>query len=96
MKAFLGEMERRQVKYRTKKAMEYKKKQGSVVGAVPYGYRRNGKGLEPDEGEQAAICFINACYAKSFKLKTILPPCVKKASLRKWEGTSPLNRYGGS
>jgi len=29
MKAFLGEMERRQVKYRTKKAMEFKKAQGS-------------------------------------------------------------------
>lgn len=71
MKAFLGEMERRQVKYRTKKAMEYKKQQGSVVGAVPYGYRRNGNGLEPDEREQTVIAFINACYAKSFKLKTI-------------------------
>lgn len=71
MKAFLGEMERRQVKYRTKKAMEYKKNQGAVVGAIPYGYKRNGNGLEPDESEQAIICLINACYAKSFKLKTI-------------------------
>ena len=35
MKSFLGEMERRQVKYRTKKAMEYKKQQGSIVGP-PY------------------------------------------------------------
>ena len=31
MKAFLGEMERRQVKYRTKRAMEFKKAQGSIV-----------------------------------------------------------------
>lgn len=71
MKAFLGEMERRQVKYRTKKAMEYKKNQGAIVGSVPYGYRRNGNGLEPDESEQEVIRFINACYGKSFKLKTI-------------------------
>jgi DNA invertase Pin-like site-specific DNA recombinase len=33
MKAFLGEMERRQVKYRTKRAMEYKKSQGAIVGS---------------------------------------------------------------
>ena len=30
MKAFLGEMERRQVKHRTKKAMEFKNNEGSV------------------------------------------------------------------
>jgi DNA invertase Pin-like site-specific DNA recombinase len=57
MKAFLGEMERRQVKYRTKKAMEFKKAQGSVVGSVPYGYRRLQDRLEPDEAEQAGHHF---------------------------------------
>ena len=53
MKAFLGEMERRQIKYRTKKALEYKKGNGEVVGAIPYGYRREGKDLVPDLNEQA-------------------------------------------
>jgi DNA invertase Pin-like site-specific DNA recombinase len=48
MKSFLGEMERRQVKYRTKKAMEYKKARAEVVGSIPYGYRRNGKSLVED------------------------------------------------
>jgi DNA invertase Pin-like site-specific DNA recombinase len=71
MKAFLGEMERRQVKYRTKKAMEYKKQQGNIVGAIPYGHRRNGNGLELDESEQAVIQFINSLYLKSYKLKNI-------------------------
>jgi len=46
MKAFLGEMERQQLKYRTKRAMEFKKNQGAIVGAIPYGYKRNGNGLE--------------------------------------------------
>jgi site-specific DNA recombinase len=49
MKSFLGEMERRQVKYRTKKAMEYKKSQGAVVGSIPFGYRREGSALVADE-----------------------------------------------
>ncbi len=40
MRAFIGEMERRQVKDRTKKAMEHKKRNGEVVGSIPYGYRR--------------------------------------------------------
>ena len=53
MKAFLGEMERRQVKYRTKKAMEFKKAQGAVVGSVPYGYRRIENRLEPNEVVQS-------------------------------------------
>ena len=55
MKAFLGEMERRQVKYRTKKALQHKKAHGEVVGAVPFGYRREGKDLVPDLNEQAII-----------------------------------------
>lgn len=68
MKAFLGEMERRQVKYRTKKAMEYKKRQGNIVGAVPYGYRKNGSGLILDETEQQIIRLVNNLYKKSCKL----------------------------
>ena len=49
MKAFLGEHERRQVKYRTRQAMAFKRSQGSVVGSISYGYRRVGDHLEPDE-----------------------------------------------
>ena len=68
MKAFLGEMERRQVKYRTKRAMEWKKGQGAVVGAIPYGFRRNGNGLEEDQREQAVIRLVNDLYGRSSRL----------------------------
>ena len=40
MQAFMGEMERRQIKYRTKQAMAHKKASGQVVGSIPYGYHR--------------------------------------------------------
>ena len=71
MKAFLGEMERRQVKYRTKRAMEYKKSQGAVVGSVPYGYRRNGNGLQEHPEEQEVIRIVNQLYKKSPRLVDI-------------------------
>lgn len=62
MRAFLGEMERRQVKYRTKKAMEYKKQRGEVVGSIPYGFAREGKDSIPVEKEQEIIRIINQLY----------------------------------
>lgn len=62
MRAFLGEMERRQVKYRTKRAMEYKKQKGEVVGQVPYGYKREKNSLIPDEKEQDLIRIVNRLY----------------------------------
>ena len=71
MRAFLGEMERRQVKYRTKKAMEYKRGQGSVVGSIPYGYKRNGNGLDADEAEQDVIKFVNDLYQEASTLTDI-------------------------
>lgn len=72
MKAFLGEMERRQVKYRTKKAMEFKKEQGCIVGSVPYGYRRLGeKTLEPQKAEQRVIDLAKSLYGASYSLSAI-------------------------
>lgn len=72
MKAFLGEMERRQVKYRTKRAMEHKKSQGQIVGVVPYGFRRQGNDLIPDLSEQAVIKTVNAMYQAGSKLGEIV------------------------
>ncbi len=72
MKAFLGEMERRQVKYRTKKALEYKKSNGEVVGSIPYGFRRQGKDLLPNLTEQAVIKTINKMYASGTRLVDIV------------------------
>jgi site-specific DNA recombinase len=71
MKAFLGEMERRQVKFRTKKAMEYKKGQGSVVGAISYGYKRNGNGLVEEPHEQTIIRIVNELFLEDRKLVDI-------------------------
>jgi site-specific DNA recombinase len=68
MKAFLGEMERRQVKYRTKRAMEFKKNQGAIVGAIPYGYKRNGHVLEENPQEQVVIHVVNDLYKHSQRL----------------------------
>jgi len=72
MKAFLGEMERRQVKFRTKKAMEHKKAHGQVVGAVPYGYRREGDALVPDLAEQSVVRTVNAMYREGRRLVEIV------------------------
>jgi site-specific DNA recombinase len=72
MRAFLGEMERRQVKYRTKKAMEHKKSQGQVVGAIPYGFERQGNDLIPNLAEQAVIKTVNTMYHAGKRLVDIV------------------------
>jgi site-specific DNA recombinase len=72
MKAFLGEMERRQVKYRTRKAMQFKKSNGEVVGAVPYGFQRHGKDLLPDIAEQTIIRQVNEFYSQGRTLCEIV------------------------
>jgi len=81
MKAFLGEMERRQVKYRTKKVMEFKKAQGSIVGSVPYGYRRLQNQLEPEEGEQKVIAQAKSLYGASYSLSEICRRLTKQGHM---------------
>lgn len=71
MKAFMGEMERRQVKYRTRKAMQHKKGNGQVVGSVPYGYERAGNELVPVVTEQAVIKEVNELYQAGNRLVDI-------------------------
>ena len=63
MKSFLGEMERRQVKYRTKRAMQFKKSRSEVVGSIPYGCDRNGTDLVENPQEQKVISRANRLYA---------------------------------
>ncbi len=72
MKAFLGEMERRQIKFRTRRAMEYKKNQGQVVGSVPYGYQRKGNDLIPDLQEQTVVKEVNTLYQSGSRLVEIV------------------------
>jgi len=72
MKAFLGEMERRQVKHRTKKAMEHLKKKNQVVGSVPYGYSREVDSLIESPAEQGVIAFVNQLYREGRKVAEIV------------------------
>ena len=71
MKAFLGEMERRQVKYRTRSAMEHMKAQGAVVGSIPYGFTRSGDALIENETEQNTIHEVNRLYCEGNTLSDI-------------------------
>lgn len=91
MRAFLGEMERRQVKYRTRKAMEFKKQNGQVFGKTPYGYKRVGKSLEECPEEQAVIKRINKMYKKGMRLIDIARKLTKEGSLTRtgkpWDST---------
>lgn len=72
MKAFFGELERRQIKYRTRKAMQFKRSKGEVVGAVPYGFHRDGSLLHPVPEEQMAIAKANAMYRAGNRLADIV------------------------
>lgn len=71
MKAFLGEMERRTIKYRTRKALEHKKLNGQVTGQVPYGFARIGKDLVPIEEEQWVIKLVNGFYQTGMRIADI-------------------------
>jgi DNA invertase Pin-like site-specific DNA recombinase len=63
MKAFFGELERRQVQQRTRRAMAHKKAKGEVVGSVPYGFRREGPLLLKDDAEQHIINLVNVWHS---------------------------------
>lgn len=71
MKAFLGEMERRQVKHRTRAAMQHKKSNGEVVGSIPYGYTREGDSLLPVVHEQSITKEVNELYQGGHRLVDI-------------------------
>jgi len=71
MKAFMGEMERRQVKSRTKKAMEHMKKNGRVVGDIPFGFKREGDLLVEIPEERSIITRVNEMYSQGKNLSSI-------------------------
>lgn len=71
MKALLGEHERRQVKHRTRKALQHKKQNGQVVGSVPYGYERQGDDLVPIRAEQEVISEVNGWYLRGSNIASI-------------------------
>jgi len=72
MKAFMGEMERRQISWRTKQALQYKKSQGKIVGQLPYGYTRDGNDLVENPEEQKVLEVINRLYREGARLSAIV------------------------
>ena len=72
IRAFSGEIERRQVKYRTRRALQHMKAQGQVVGRVPYGWRREGNQLVEVPAEQGVIALANRLYRKGLKLAEVV------------------------
>lgn len=50
-----GELQRRAIAAATKKALAARKARGEVAGKVPFGYRREGKRLEPEPAEMATL-----------------------------------------
>lgn len=99
MKAFLGEMERRQVKYRTRKAMEHKKARGQVVGQVPYGYERQGNDLIPNLAEQSVIKAVNSMYQAGGRLVDIVNHLDSTGTLtregKRWKAQQVKRLIGG-
>lgn len=91
MKAFMGEMERRQVRSRTKKAMEHMKKNGRVVGDIPFGFKREGDLLVEIPGEQSIITQINEMYSRGMNLSSIVRTLngegIKTRSGNEWDTT---------
>jgi site-specific DNA recombinase len=72
MKCLLGEHERRQIRYRTKRALEHKRGKGEVVGSIPYGYRREGDSLVREEDEQRIIEEANHLHSDGARLVDIM------------------------
>lgn len=71
VKAFFGEVERRTVKHRTKKAMEHLKNNGKVYNHEPYGFKREGNNLVEVPQEQAVIQLVNGSYSEGLRLADI-------------------------
>lgn len=71
MRAFLGEMERRTVKLRTKRAMEHLRANGKVFNHPPYGWTRVEDRLDEVPEEQGTIRLVNDLYRQGLALSDI-------------------------
>lgn len=103
MKAFLSEMERRQISHRTVKAMEHKKSQGMVIGTTPYGFKRDGNKLIEEKEEQKVISLANKLYSNGARLKDIVSALNEKGFKNRngneWAAAQVrnfINGYAGS
>ena len=71
LKMLFAEIERRQVKERTRKALEHKRLNGKVSGTVPYGFQRQDDNVVEYEPEQKVIALVCRLYAKGLKVADI-------------------------
>lgn len=71
--------EKAMIRARIKGALAVKKSRGELTGAAPYGMRRapDGKLLEPDEGEMAAIAHIRALRASGLTMRGVQATATK-------------------
>jgi site-specific DNA recombinase len=71
LKMLFAEIERRQIRERTRKALEYKRLNGKVSGTVPYGLERQGDDVVPQEAEQKVIAQVRKMYSGGMKVSAI-------------------------
>lgn len=81
LKMLFGEIERRAIQSRTRKALEYKRLNGKVSGTVPYGYTRNGDDVAEYEPEQKVITSVRRMYSKGCKVAEIQKDLKKRRIL---------------
>jgi DNA invertase Pin-like site-specific DNA recombinase len=67
-----AQVERMQIKARTKAALRAKKARGECVGMVPYGFRREGDVLVRDEGEQEVLACVRGLRAAGLSERAIV------------------------
>ena len=69
----VSQWEREAIGERTKDAMQHKRRNGQRVGNVAYGYRASadGKQVEPEPGEQAALALIRSLREQGRSLREI-------------------------
>lgn len=76
-----AQVERMQIKARTKAALASKKARGECVGTVPYGFRREGDVLVADETEQAVLACVRGFAAAGLSQRAIVAELVAAGHL---------------
>jgi len=67
----MAQYERALIGMRTRAALAVKKAQGTRLGGVPFGFRREGKGLVEEPAEQATLAQIYALRGRGFSYARI-------------------------
>lgn len=71
MMAGFAELERNLISERTAAALQHKKAHGQVYGNTPYGYKRVGERLVPEEQEQEVLANVRSLRSSGHSLRSI-------------------------